>query len=322
MSGVFDLVELYLAVGSVPGPRCRQKFGILLHDSPSLCAFDFTSRAGCCLLGGMIPIEDNFEDIVGKAQRGLGMSEEALASQAGVSVEQVRALLGGTLDEEALAKVAPVLALGEEALLRQARGEYVPAEVPEVEGLACCNTVFEDMTVNSYVVWDPASREAAFFDTGSDGDPMLAVMEKEKLKVTSLLLTHTHGDHILDLDRLKEKTGAPAYVCEKEALEGAESFAPGRSFFIGGLAVETRWTWGHSPGGITYLIRGLSVPVAVVGDAIFAGSMGGGGVSYEDALRSNRENIFTLPEETILCPGHGPLTTLAEQKRVNPFFAD
>ena len=60
--------------------------------------------------------------------------------------------------------------------------------------------------------------------------------------------------------------------------------------------------------------------MAVVGDAMFAGSMGGGGVSYADALGTNRAEILTLPDETILCPGHGPLTTVGEQKVHNPFF--
>jgi len=158
--------------------------------------------------------------------------------------------------------------------------------------------------------------------TGADGDPMLEVMRDQRLNVTKILLTHTHGDHILDLDRLKEKTGATAHVCAKEALAGAESFSPGKTFSMGSLSVETRLTWGHSVGGITYVIHGLAVPVAVVGDAIFAGSMGGGAISSADALKSNRENILTLSDETVLRPGHGPLTTLEEQKRVNSFFSE
>ena len=62
------------------------------------------------------------------------------------------------------------------------------------------------------------------------------------------------------------------------------------------------------------------MPVAVVGDAIFAGSMGGGIVSYEDALRTNREKIMTLPNKTVLCPGHGPMTTIAEEKKNSIHF--
>lgn len=268
-----------------------------------------------------IPIEDTFTDIIGKAQRGLGLDDRVLAERAGVETHAVEALRAGQLDEGVLGRVAGVLGLGSEPLLALAQGWYHPAEVAAINGLAPANTVFEDMTVNAYVVWDPATREAAFFDTGADGDPLLAVAARERLNVTQILLTHTHGDHILDLDRLKEKTGARAFVCEKEPLEGAEAFAPGRTFSIGGLHVETRLTWGHSVGGITYVVRGLSVPVAIVGDSMFAGSMGGGAVSYTEALKNNREQILTLPDETVLCPGHGPLTTVGEQKRVNPFFA-
>jgi hydroxyacylglutathione hydrolase len=80
-------------------------------------------------------------------------------------------------------------------------------------------------------------------------------------------------------------------------------------------------TSGHSPGGMTFVVTGLSRPVAIVGDSLFAGSMGGGNVSYDDALRNNREKILTLPDETIVCPGHGPLTSVGKEKRDNPFFA-
>jgi hydroxyacylglutathione hydrolase len=58
-----------------------------------------------------------------------------------------------------------------------------------------------------------------------------------------------------------------------------------------------------------------------VGDSLFAGSMGGGNVSYQDALRNNLEKILTLPDETIICPGHGPMTTVGEEKLHNSFFA-
>jgi glyoxylase-like metal-dependent hydrolase (beta-lactamase superfamily II) len=139
--------------------------------------------------------------------------------------------------------------------------------------------------------------------------------------VKQIFITHIHTDHVFDLDRLIEKTGAQAWVCEKESLAGADSFATGRTFYIGALTVETRLTSGHAAGGVTYFIRGLSKPVAVVGDSMFAGSIGGGMVSYADALQNNREQVLTLPNPTIICPGHGPLTTVGEQKQANPFFA-
>jgi len=68
-------------------------------------------------------------------------------------------------------------------------------------------------------------------------------------------------------------------------------------------------------------VSGLARPIAIVGDSLFAGSMGGGNVSYRDALRTNFEKILTLPDQTIICPGHGPMTTVGEEKEHNPFFA-
>jgi glyoxylase-like metal-dependent hydrolase (beta-lactamase superfamily II) len=212
------------------------------------------------------------------------------------------------------------LGLGADALLALAKSSYKPAPVLEPEGLASFNSVFEDMTVNSFLVWDPATKEAAFFDTGADGQPMLDFAANSGLNARQIFITHIHRDHILDLDRLVKGTGARVWVCEREPVAGAGPFSPGRVFQIGSLVVESRLTSGHAVGGVTYFIQGLSRPVAIVGDSMFAGSMGGGMVSYADALRNNREKILTLPDATILCPGHGPLTTVGEQKHANPFF--
>ncbi len=267
-----------------------------------------------------IPLEDTFADILSKARRGLGLEVEDAAARAGISTAVANGLFGGNFDEPGARSLAGVLGLAPERVAALGLGEYHPGEVPLLDGLMQFNTPFDDMTVNSYLAWDPATKQAATFDTGADCSGMLDAIKDHHLAVNRIFLTHSHGDHILELDRLKEKTGAAAFIGEKEPLEGAESFAAGRVFNVGGLTLETRSTWGHSPGGITYVIRGLSRTVAIVGDAIFAGSMGGGGVSYQAALETNRENILSLPDETVLCPGHGPLTTVGEQKRVNPFF--
>ncbi|MEO6033750.1 MAG: MBL fold metallo-hydrolase, partial [Verrucomicrobiota bacterium] len=173
-----------------------------------------------------------------------------------------------------------------------------------------------------YLVFDPKTHEAVAFDTGADATPMLNFAREKSLKIKLILLTHIHPDHIADLGRLKKETGAAAHVCELEPTPDAEPFKPGKSFSVGSLKVESRQTSGHARGGITFFVTGLETPVAVVGDAIFCCSMGGGAVSFEEALRTNRQNIFTLPDQTVLCPGHGPLTTLAEQKQHNPFYPE
>ena len=267
-----------------------------------------------------IPLEDNFNDIIGKALRGHKLDVPRAAQQAGVTPAQLQQLLDGQFDEAALRRVAPVLQLGAAQLVASAKKSWYPAEVGPIDGLLCFNTPYEDMTVNSYLVWDPASRRAAAFDTGADCATMLAAVRDQRLQVELILLTHTHGDHILDLTRLKKATGAPAHVGRQEQFTEATPFDPGHAFAVGKLKIETRQTSGHARGGITYLVSGLRKPLAIVGDAIFAGSMGGGMIDYAEALRTNRQSILSLPADTVLCPGHGPLTTVGEQQTHNPFF--
>jgi glyoxylase-like metal-dependent hydrolase (beta-lactamase superfamily II) len=266
-----------------------------------------------------IPLEDNVSDVVGKAQRGLGISDSQLAERASVAPEQVRQLRSGIFVDEAIDRIAPILKLNATGLRKLASGKWDQAE--EITGLAQFNTAYHDMTVNAYLVWDSASRDAVAFDTGADCGPMLQRIEADKLTVKLILLTHAHPDHVADLRRLRKATGAPVYISELEPEEGAEPIAEGKHFQIANLKIEARLTSGHSPGGITYVVTGLARRVAIVGDSLFAGSMGGGNVSYEDAVRNNREKILTLPDETIICPGHGPLTTVGKEKRDNPFFA-
>jgi len=269
----------------------------------------------------MIPLEDTAADIIGKAQRGLTIADSELAERAGISAERVRQLRDGEFGEDSIAAVAPILGLDAASLIKLARNEWQPEEIAPIDGLAQFNTSYRDMTVNAYLVWDPASRTAAAFDTGADCSEMLKRAAVEDLSFTMILLTHAHPDHVEDLDRLRGGTGAPVYVPENEPVNGATIIGAGEEFDLGALSIEARLTSGHSRGGLTYVVTGLSRPIAIVGDSLFAGSMGGGAISYEDALRNNREKILTLPDETIVCPGHGPLTTVGKEKRENPFFA-
>jgi glyoxylase-like metal-dependent hydrolase (beta-lactamase superfamily II) len=268
-----------------------------------------------------IPLEDNAADVIGKAQRGLGFSDSQLAQRAKLSTEQVRKLRAGKFDEESIKRVARLLHLNAKALQKLAVGKWTPEEIPDLAGFAAFTTQYGDMTVNAYLLWDPATREAVAFDTGADCTEMLRRASREDLTIKFIMLTHAHPDHVADLERLRAETGALIYISEHESARAAETIAEGERFRVGALHIEARLTSGHSAGGTTYVVNGLVRPVAVVGDSLFAASMGGGAVSYEDALQNNLEKILTLPDETILCPGHGPLTTVGKEKRENPFFA-
>ncbi len=267
-------------------------------------------------------MEDNFEDVLGKALRGTGIADEILEFLTGVPEETIVKLKDGEADEAALRKVASPLGLDSETLVERARESWTPAPVA-LDGLRQYNTVYDDMTVNYYLVWDPSSREAALFDTGTDTSGALGVVDELGLKLAHLFLSHTHLDHIMDRARVeKHSPEIKTLVSALEPTDGATRFQTGDAFSIGTLRVSTRLTKGHSPGGTTYVIHGLDRPVAIVGDAIFAQSMGGGMISYQDALATNRKEIFTLPDETVICPGHGPITSVGEEKAHNPFFPE
>lgn len=267
-------------------------------------------------------LEDNHEDILGKAMRGLGVGKNEMAKRLGVEKHEIEAILNGELDEKLIYALAAELVLDGPKLNRSARKEWSPAPV-ELIGLKQISSTYGDMIVNAYVVWNEVSREAWIFDTGTDAGPILDFLGERQLRVASIFLTHTHRDHITCLDELNEQAGSKSiYVHELELFDGCIPIQESFDHSIDSLSLVAKHTHGHSVGGMTYIISGLAKPVAVVGDAIFAGSMGGGMVSYEDALQTNREKIMSLPDETILCPGHGPLTTVAGEKANNPFFPE
>src|SRR6266516_3150776 len=152
----------------------------------------------------MIPLEDNVADIIGKAQRGLRISDTELAEKARVSSQTIRRLRDGDFDELALLRVAPVLGLAGRALCELGKGEWHPKKIDAQDGLAQFNTHYHDMAVNAYLVWDPASRSAAAFDTGADCADMVRFASRCKLNVNFILVTHAHADHVADLPRLRE----------------------------------------------------------------------------------------------------------------------
>jgi len=268
-----------------------------------------------------IELEDNFGDIIGKAQRGLGMSDSELATKSGANADMIRRVRDGQFEEGALRAIAPALNLDAAALADLAQGNYKPKSLDNFDGLAQFSTDYSGMLVNAYLVWDTGTKQAVAFDTGADCSGMLKLANKQSLSIKMILLTHAHSDHVADLPRLREETGAQIFAPAREPVPGAEKIEEGKHFHIGKIDIEARLTWGHSPGGITFVCTGLARPIAIVGDSMFAGSMGGGSVSYKDAVQNNLDKILTLPDETIICPGHGPMTTVGEEKRHNPFFA-
>ena len=272
-----------------------------------------------------IPLEDLAVDVVGKAQRGLGLSDSALAEKLDISVNELDAIkqVHG-VSPIRVEKLAKALELDAKALTDLAEGKYTPKVTPPSTGFFQANTTYGDMTVNAYLVWDPETKLAAAFDTGADATPLVDEIKKQNLTLQDIFLTHTHIDHVIELDRLREKVGGSigVHTPEAEPLEGAAPFKPGVTFSLGKLHIETRDTSGHSAGGTTYHIHGLDAPLAIVGDALFAGSAGGIKSGYHAGLRRIRDHILSAQDNTTIAPGHGPLTCVKEEKLHNPFFPE
>lgn len=270
-----------------------------------------------------IPLEDNFTDVIGKAQRGLGISDADLAKRAEISLEDLAAVKAGRTIDAVIRRVARHLRLSPDALEVLAHKHWYPEQPVFPRGFAAFNTAYEDMTVNSYLVWDPRDRVAAAFDTGATSEPMLDLIHAEGLSLRYVFLTHTHEDHVADLARLAGDTKAEVWCSELEPapMAGAKAFKENAHFHLGTLAIKTVLTPGHSPGLTTFFVTGLSWPLAIVGDALFASSIGGSETHFQDQVRNDKKKLFTLPRDTVFACGHGPLTTLAQEKQHNPFFA-
>lgn len=269
----------------------------------------------------ILPLEDGFTDVLGKTRKGLKMTLEELAERTGLLLAQVQGAFDGAVEPDVLEKLAFALSLDGPALLAMANQQWQPQPISSFPGLAQFTTWYGDMTVNAYLVWDPKTGEAASFDTGSSCQAMLDFLAENKLTLKKIFITHTHMDHLADLDRLSEAN--PEAFCYGSAVEnplGLKPLVHGDGLWVGNLKIRVLGTSGHTPGGLSYWVEGLEKPLVVVGDALFASSMGGAPYAYPEALANNRNRLLTLVEDTVICPGHGPMTTVAEEKRHNPFY--
>jgi glyoxylase-like metal-dependent hydrolase (beta-lactamase superfamily II) len=271
-------------------------------------------------------LEDHVGDVIRKARAMANVSAETAAAAAGVSAGELAALEQSGV----IAKRPNFAALGNLVGLNATKLEGIangwrPSEkdLSIWRELRPITTTSQNTTVNCYLIWDEVSREAALFDTGWDAKPILDLIAEYQLVLRHIFITHTHDDHIAALSGVREKF-------PKVRLHSSSKNAPvdqrnrANDFIhLGSLRITNRPTPGHAEEGITYVIGTWpedAPHVAIVGDAIFAGSIGTGNQSWDLARQRVREQIFSLPPETLICPGHGPLTTVAEEKAHNPFF--
>jgi glyoxylase-like metal-dependent hydrolase (beta-lactamase superfamily II) len=272
-------------------------------------------------------LEDHPGDIIRKARGDMSqVSAGAAAKAAGLSGAELAALeeTGQIGKQPDFAALAGLIGLNPAKLEGIAKG-WLPTEkdLGIWRELRVFTTAGEGMTVNCYLVWDEATRDAAVFDTGFDAKPVLDCLAKNQLQLRHVFITHSHYDHVERLSQIREAFPKARLHSGSRSAPVDQRNKPNEIVHLGGLRITHRETPGHADDGVTYIVGNWqddAPHVAIVGDAIFAGSMGNGNGQWDLARQKIREQILTLPLTTLICPGHGPLTTVAEEKEHNPFF--
>jgi glyoxylase-like metal-dependent hydrolase (beta-lactamase superfamily II) len=192
---------------------------------------------------------------------------------------------------------------------------------------------------NCYIVADRGAREAVLVDPGEEAELFLARLRSEGLTLTAIWLTHAHLDHVAGVGLVKEQLDVPVWLHPGDrplydhAPDQARMFlgttmpplpppdrriVPGDPLRVGGCEFDVRFVPGHSPGSVAFVAEGI----AIAGDVLFAGSVGRVDLPGGDAatlVQSIRQQLLTLPDDTIVYPGHGAETTIGRERATNPF---
>ena len=198
---------------------------------------------------------------------------------------------------------------------------------------------------NGFVIGCEETREGVVIDPGDDVDHLLAAAARHRLSIVNILLTHAHLDHVTGVARAKQALGVPVwlhrddnFLYERVPQQGqmfgfkVEAQPPIDRFYegegplrFGRYAIRVLHTPGHCPGGVCLAVSRDGEPRSTlfVGDTLFAGSIGRTdlpGGDMDTLLRSIREVLFAFPDDTVVWSGHGPATTIGQERRTNPFL--
>ncbi len=276
-------------------------------------------------------LEDEFGDIIAKARMGEDLGLDDLAEATEITLLDLRAMEAyqRVPSEQETQRLATALNLGVDALWAIAAEAWRPAPVaPELAaGHRITMLPHPPMRVTMYVIGDPSSRTALVIDPGAEPDRILGLLRSEGWRAVAILITHGDGDHVGALPAVYRELRVPVWINSDERvrapgvdaadireIEGTAEFAAGP------FEIQALPTPGHSVGHTAYVIS----DGVMVGDALFAGSIGRpvlGAELYPRQLAAVRDQILSRPVSTKLFPGHGPPTTVGEERAHNPFFA-
>jgi len=276
-------------------------------------------------------LEDEFGDVIGKARRGLGFEPAEVAQRADLDEATVQHMEDCERQPTQAESdhLAAALELHAPSLWDVATEAWRPQaqSATLAGGLQVRMIPHPPMRVTMYIVGDPATGDALVVDPGALPETVLKTVSESGWRVTAYLITHGDADHIDALAAVYARAPAPVWV-----HEGARSLVHGVDgtnlnvltgdgpFNAGPFALEALETPGHAPGHTAYALR----DGVLVGDTVFAGSIGGtrtGNLGYAGQLAAIRGKLMTRDDDTKFFPGHGPPTTVGEEKLHNPFLA-
>lgn len=275
------------------------------------------------------PLEDELGDVLDKAIGVAGLTVGEAAERAGMAVERLQSVIdySSRLDEADLRRLAEVLELNVTGLLAVASEAY---PLPEIKGLPFCLYPLRMPhgigVANAYLVADCSADWGLLFDTGTGPDALWRTWPTKIRRVAAVFLTHYETEHCGGLAAVRQRFGGvPVFGPGGDnRRDGVVSLSDGAVVQEGGFAVTVRSTPGHAEGHHCYEV---AVPAAreglrllVSGDLLFAGSIGGAFYCAQRLNRSLHTVMAAATGEMVIAPGHGPLTTVGNERRYNPFL--
>ncbi len=260
-------------------------------------------------------LEDDLCDILRKAARGLGISLAALADRCGVTEAWLRRPEPDRIAPPQWERLASALGLDAHSLINYHTFRPVVPHLPWVHRL---ELPFGEGSVNAWLLELPGCL--LLCDAGFSSTALLHEMERVCGRLPDrVLITHAHRDHIAAAGHFLS-AGIPVHAAY---LPGAIPMRAGDTVFCGPHAARAVDLSGHYAPSLGFWFEDLRLPLLVTGDALFAGSIGGCAdhAAYQLALRNLNAVLGPLPEHTVILPGHGPATTLAQERLHNPFIA-
>jgi glyoxylase-like metal-dependent hydrolase (beta-lactamase superfamily II) len=277
-----------------------------------------------------MPLEDDLSDILKKARTGLKLSVGEVAKLTGLPGADITALERGDQlhDRAELRALASALGLRLGSLEEIVLNKWVPRPLPLMPGIETVQGEISGYAVKGYVIHD--AGEAVLVDTAYNADMMLEILEARRLRLVAVCLTHGHADHAEGIQQILSRWPVPVYLGREDLsllhwkpTEGQLAQpSHGKTIRVGRLEIRCLATPGHTGGGICYRVQMPWGPVSFVGDTLFAGSIGRSNPAqlYHAHLESVRRHVMTLPADCLLLPGHGPGTTVQQEREHNPFY--